>query len=70
LISYETCNKNAELKKVFFLLLKSIYNNNTLLLMPSKGRVRVMGHTGPIVFAYGESAVEKVEPLKECAVII
>ena len=34
----------------------------------SKGRV--MGHAGAIVSAYGESAVEKVELLKECGVII
>ena len=31
---------------------------------------RVMGHAGAIVSAYGESAVEKVELLKECGVII
>jgi malate-CoA ligase subunit alpha len=31
---------------------------------------RVMGHAGAIVSAYGESAVEKVEILKECGVII
>ena len=29
-----------------------------------------MGHAGAIVSAYGESAVEKVELLKECGVII
>ena len=31
---------------------------------------RVMGHAGAIVSAYGESAVEKVELLKECGVTI
>ena len=31
---------------------------------------RVMGHAGAIVSAYGESAVEKVELLKECGVIV
>ena len=31
---------------------------------------RVMGHAGAIVSAYGESAVEKVELLKECGVAI
>jgi len=31
---------------------------------------RVMGHAGAIVSAYGESAVEKVELLKECGVSI
>ena len=31
---------------------------------------RVMGHAGGIVSAYGESAVEKVELLQECGVII
>ena len=31
---------------------------------------RVMGHAGAIVSAYGESAVEKVELLKECRVTI
>ena len=31
---------------------------------------RVMGHAGAIVSAYGESAVEKVELLRECGVII
>ena len=31
---------------------------------------RGMGHAGAIVSAYGESAVEKVELLKECGVII
>ena len=31
---------------------------------------RVMGHAGAIVSAYGESAVEKVELLKECGVFI
>ena len=31
---------------------------------------RVMGHAGAIVSAYGESAVEKVELLKECGVKI
>ena len=31
---------------------------------------RVMGHAGAIVSAYGESAVEKVEMLEECGVII
>ena len=31
---------------------------------------RVMGHAGAIVSAYGESAVEKVELLKECGVMI
>ena len=31
---------------------------------------RVMGHAGAIVSAYGESAFEKVELLKECGVII
>ena len=31
---------------------------------------RVMGHAGAIVSAYGESAVEKVELLQECGVII
>jgi malate-CoA ligase subunit alpha len=31
---------------------------------------RIMGHAGAIVSAYGESAVEKVELLKECGVII
>tara|TARA_Y100000748_G_scaffold204853_1_gene171479 strand:- start:71 stop:961 length:891 start_codon:yes stop_codon:yes gene_type:complete len=31
---------------------------------------RVMGHAGAIVSAYGESAVEKVELLKECGVVI
>ena len=31
---------------------------------------RTMGHAGAIVSAYGESAVEKVELLKECGVII
>jgi malate-CoA ligase subunit alpha len=31
---------------------------------------RVMGHAGAIVSAYGESAVEKVELLKQCGVII
>ncbi len=31
---------------------------------------KVMGHAGAIVSAYGESAVEKVELLKECGVII
>jgi malate-CoA ligase subunit alpha len=31
---------------------------------------RVMGHAGAIVSAYGESAIEKVELLKECGVII
>ena len=31
---------------------------------------RVMGHAGAIVSAYGESAVEEVELLKECGVII
>ncbi len=29
-----------------------------------------MGHAGAIVSAYGESAVEKVELLQECGVII
>ena len=29
---------------------------------------RVMGHAGAIVSAYGESAIEKVEILKECGV--
>ena len=31
---------------------------------------RVMGHAGAIVSAYGESAGEKVELLKECGVTI
>ena len=31
---------------------------------------RVMGHAGAIVSAYGESAVEKVELLKESGIII
>ena len=31
---------------------------------------RVMGHAGAIVSAYGESAVEKVEILKECGITI
>jgi len=31
---------------------------------------RVMGHAGAIVSAYGESAVEKVELLQDCGVII
>ena len=31
---------------------------------------RVMGHAGAIVSAYGESAIEKVELLKECGVVI
>ena len=31
---------------------------------------RVMGHAGAIVSAYGESAVEKVELLKQCGVMI
>jgi len=31
---------------------------------------RVMGHAGAIVSAYGESAVEKVELLKNCGVTI
>jgi malate-CoA ligase subunit alpha len=31
---------------------------------------RVMGHAGAIVSAYGESAVEKVELLKECGITI
>ena len=31
---------------------------------------RIMGHAGAIVSAYGESAIEKVELLKECGVII
>ena len=31
---------------------------------------RVMGHAGAIVSAYGESAVEKVELLKECGLTI
>jgi len=31
---------------------------------------RVMGHAGAIVSAYGESAVEKVELLKQCGVTI
>ena len=31
---------------------------------------RVMGHAGAIVSAYGESAIEKVEILRECGVII
>jgi malate-CoA ligase subunit alpha len=31
---------------------------------------RVMGHAGAIVSAYGESAIEKVELLQECGVII
>ena len=31
---------------------------------------RVMGHAGAIVSAYGESAIEKVELLKECGVTI
>jgi len=31
---------------------------------------RVMGHAGAIVSAYGESAVEKVELLKECGISI
>ena len=31
---------------------------------------RVMGHAGAIVSAYGESAIEKVEILKECGVTI
>lgn len=31
---------------------------------------RVMGHAGAIVSAYGESAIEKVELLKECGVLI
>jgi malate-CoA ligase subunit alpha len=31
---------------------------------------RVMGHAGAIVSAYGESAVEKVELLRECGVTI
>ena len=31
---------------------------------------RVMGHAGAIVSAYGESAIEKVEILKECGVVI
>jgi len=30
----------------------------------------LMGHAGAIVSAYGESAVEKVELLKECGVTI
>ena len=29
-----------------------------------------MGHAGAIVSAYGESAVEKVELLKECGIVI
>ena len=29
-----------------------------------------MGHAGAIVSAYGESAVEKVELLKECGITI
>ena len=31
---------------------------------------RVMGHAGAIVSAYGESAIEKVEILKECGITI
>ena len=31
---------------------------------------RVMGHAGAIVSAYGESAIEKVELLKECGITI
>ena len=31
---------------------------------------RIMGHAGAFVSAYGESAVEKVELLKECGIII
>ena len=31
---------------------------------------RRMGHAGAIVSAYGESAIEKVEILKECGVTI
>ena len=31
---------------------------------------RVMGHAGAIVSAYGESAIEKVEILRECGVVI
>ena len=31
---------------------------------------KVMGHAGAIVSAYGESADEKVELLKECGIII
>ncbi len=31
---------------------------------------RVMGHAGAIVSAYGESAIEKVEILKECGIVI
>ena len=31
---------------------------------------RVMGHAGAIVSAYGESAIEKVEILKDCGVTI
>ena len=31
---------------------------------------RVMGHAGAIVSAYGESALEKVEILKECGITI
>ncbi len=33
-------------------------------------RGRVMGHAGAIVSAYGESALEKVEILQECGIII
>ena len=33
-------------------------------------RGRVMGHAGAIVSAYGESALEKVEILKECGITI
>ena len=29
-----------------------------------------MGHAGAIVSAYGESAIEKVEILRECGVVI
>jgi malate-CoA ligase subunit alpha len=31
---------------------------------------RVMGHAGAIVSAYGESAIEKVEILRECGIEI
>ena len=31
---------------------------------------RVMGHAGAIVSAYGESAIEKVEILRECGIVI
>ncbi len=47
--------------------MKNLYSLYSSLTAP-KGRV--MGHAGAIVSAYGESAVEKVEILKEFGVTI